>query len=98
MVTSHQVQEFLNARRQGSTDSETVQNARRALLASDKQGSNEEGRATALDGLALLYGREATEAILRWINDSSPTVHFSVSIFTARFEASSWFGPTCSTS
>jgi hypothetical protein len=87
VATSHQVEEFLDVLRQAGTDSETFQNARRALLESDKpdvlalfearlQCVDDEGRAGAIQGLALLYGREAIDTILRWINDPSPTVRF----------------------
>lgn len=83
--TSGQFRAFLDARRQAAPDSETVQNARRALLACDKaevlalferhlQVPDDEERASTIHTLASLYGREATDTILRWINDPSPIV------------------------
>ena len=89
MVTSRQVQEFLEARQQGSTDSETFRNARQALLACDKtevlaqfetrlQVRDEEERASAIAGLAALYGVEATDTLVRWITDPSSTVRWVV--------------------
>jgi HEAT repeat protein len=87
VVTTLLVQEFLDARRQAFPDSETFQNARRALLAIDKaevlavfetrlQVGEDEDRAAAIEGLALLYGREATDTLLPWINDPSTIVRW----------------------
>jgi hypothetical protein len=99
VATSYQVEEFLDVLRQAGTDSETFQNARRALLASDKaevlalfetrlQGADEEGRAGAIQGLALLYGQEAIDTILRWVNDPSPTVRFVACICLQDYDES----------
>jgi hypothetical protein len=87
VATSRQVEEFLDVLRQAGTDSETFQNARQALLQCDRaevlalfetrlQGADEEERAGAIHGLGVLHGRQAIDTILRWINDSSPTVRF----------------------
>lgn len=89
MATSHLVREFLDARRHVLTNPETFRHSRDALLASDKrevlavfedhlQVPDDEERVWAIKGLALLYGREATDEIVRWINDSSPTVRYTV--------------------
>ncbi|MBC8353804.1 MAG: HEAT repeat domain-containing protein [Planctomycetes bacterium] len=82
VVSKQQVQEFFDARRQALTNPETFQNARRVLITSDKtevlahfetrlQVRDEEERASTIEGLALLYGPEAADTIVRWINDSS---------------------------
>ena len=65
VVTSRQVQEFLDARRQATTNSERFRNARRALIESDKikvlthfetrlQLRDVQERGLAIEGLALL--------------------------------------------
>jgi hypothetical protein len=85
VVSSQQVQAFFDARRQALTSPEAFQNARQALLASDKtevlaqfearlQRTDEEERAETIAELKLLYGPEATDTIVRWMNDSSPIV------------------------
>ncbi len=89
VVSMNQVQEFLDARRLRFLNPETFQNARQALVASDKtavlahfetllHSHDDEQRASAIEGLALLHGPEATDTIVRWINDSSSTVRWVV--------------------
>lgn len=89
MHSSPTVQEFLNARPLSLTQPETYRSLRQALLAIDKQEvlalfevhlqlPDEEERARAIEGLALLYGREASDIIVRWINDTSPVVRWMV--------------------
>lgn len=89
LVTSRQVQAFLEGRQQGSADSETFRNAQQATLACDKaevlaqfetrlQVRDEEERASAIAGLAALYGVEATDTLVRWITDPSSTVRWVV--------------------
>lgn len=89
MVTSRQVQEYLDVRHQALTKPETFQNARRAVIESDKadvfalfesrlQVRDEEERCSAIARLASLYGSEATDTIVRWINDSSMIVRWVV--------------------
>lgn len=89
MVTTHQIQDFLDARRHAVTNPERFQTARRALIANDMsevlahfetwlQLPDEEERARAIEGLALLYGPEAIDPIIHWINDSSATVRWVV--------------------
>ncbi len=89
MVTSRQVQEYLDVRHQALTKPETFQNARRAVIESDKadlfalfesrlQVRDEEERCSAIAGLASLYGSEATDTIVRWINESSMIVRWVV--------------------
>lgn len=82
MVTSRQVQEHLDVRHQALTKPETFQNARRAVIESDKadvfalfesrlQVRDEEERCSAIAGLASLYGSEDPEGISR--NDGERT-------------------------
>lgn len=89
MVSMKQVQEFLDVRRLRYLNPETFRTARQALIASEKtevvahfetllQSRDDEQRASAIEGLALLYGPEATDTIVRWINDSSSTVRWVV--------------------
>lgn len=85
MVSSQQVQEFFDARRQARVNPVALQKARQALLASDKaevvaqfearlQDPDDEQRCETIVGFESLYGPEATDGLLRWINDPSPIV------------------------
>ena len=89
VASPHPIREFFDARQQALSDPETYQRVRQALLAGDRQETlalfeahlqlpDEEERARAIEGLALLYGREATDTILRRITDESPVVRWMV--------------------
>jgi len=89
VVSLSEVQRFLDARRLRFVDAKTFRNAKRVLVANDKaavlahfetllQSGDEEQRAAAIEGLALLYGSKAADTIVRWINDSSSIVRWVV--------------------
>ena len=89
MSISKQVQEFLNSRHLSVIEPETYRNLREALLASDKQEvlavfaaqlqlPDEDARCQAIEGLAILYGREAADIIVDRINDASSIVRWFV--------------------
>lgn len=89
MAIPEQVQELLATRRTAYWNPEPFRNARQALLARDRdevlahfqsrlQRPDEDERALAVEGLALLYGTEAGDTIVRWIKDPSRVVRWKV--------------------
>jgi hypothetical protein len=89
MITAQQVQNFLDARRNAFANPEVFQNARRVLLQGEQaevlphfesrlQSEDEEERCLVLSGLAVLYRSEASDTLIRWITDPSPTVRWIV--------------------
>ena len=89
MLTAQHVQNFLDARRNTFADPDAFQNARRILLQLDRaevlshfasrlQSEDDEQRCLVLSGFAVLYRSEATETLIRWITDPSPTVRWIV--------------------
>jgi hypothetical protein len=89
-MISRQVEEFLESRRHTYLNPEAYRQARRALLQCDAaavqdellsryQSRNIEERARVIEGLALLYKTEATELILRGLQDKSDLVRWVAS-------------------
>src|SRR5436190_1008020 len=89
MVTLQQLHDFFAARRHYYSDYAVFQAAREKLLAEDEaevraafetllHDSDEEVRCEALVGIASLYGAAATDTLLRFIEDPSPTVRWVV--------------------
>ena len=89
MTTAHKIQEFLDARPQYYLQPERFRSARRAVLACDRtevmacfearlQDLDDEVRAQAVEGLALLYRTDATDTLLRWLDDESVIVRWVV--------------------
>lgn len=89
-MISQQVEEFLESRRLAvvNGDPEIYRRARECLLACDRadvlrefesrrQSPDEEERARAIAGLMRLYETEATELILRSLNDASVVVRWA---------------------
>jgi hypothetical protein len=82
MAKSRLVQEFFVARQNALSDPETLEKVRQAMLAGDRaevlagfetrmQSGDEEQQAETIAGLKSLYGRDAVDALLRWIGDPS---------------------------
>lgn len=89
MVNSQQVLEYLDARRHAFSSPEVFRTARKALLACDKAEvlahfeartrlPDEEERAQAMEGFALLYRQDATDALIRWLKDPSSIVRWVI--------------------
>ena len=89
MITTQHVENFLDARRNAFADPDAFQSARRVLLQGDPaevvslfesrlESEDEEERCRALAGLAVLYRSEASDVLIRWISDPSPTVRWVV--------------------
>ena len=87
LASQQHVEAFLEARRQAYWKPQVFSNARRELLASDEadvtalfkerlKAGDEDERCRAIEGLVILYGARATDTILPWIHDSSPTVRY----------------------
>ncbi len=89
MSVSEDITRFLTARQSSYADRRAFRKAREKLLTADKAEvlaefetrlalPDEEERARAIEGLALLYRGDATYTIVRWIKDDSSTVRWVV--------------------
>jgi hypothetical protein len=87
LVTAGQIQEYLESRRQ--SNKEPFEQAREALLTCNKsevlcqfqqflKAADEDDRCWAIEGLFLLYGTEATDAVLPLVNDRSSNVRWVI--------------------
>ncbi len=89
MITAQHVQNFLDARRNTFANPDALREAGRVLLQGDRsevlslfesrlQSEDEEERCLVLSALAVLYRSEASDTLIRWITDPSPTVRWLV--------------------
>jgi hypothetical protein len=89
MTVARKIQEFLDARPLAYIKPDDYRGAQQAVLDCDQadvlahfetrlQDREEEHRAQAIAGLAVLYQTDATETILRWLHDESVVVRWVI--------------------